>query len=242
MVDAWRQIAVTANALKSDLTLNTSAILATPPGSLNPVGFSPTANTYTFSVQFNAPLNRMAERNAYRLSLINYQQLRRNYMALSDSIEESIRVDLRNLQTDRLSFEIARRSLGFAARGVEGAERQLQLGQGDPTAATQAVLTAYQNLLNSKNSLIGSWVSYETDRSQLLLDMEALQLDEREVPSNGADDQPADLLPTPRESAAPGANATGLAIGANASGLGKPNANGVADPDANGGAYRQAVP
>ena len=163
-------------------------------------------------------------------------------MALSDSIEESIRVDLRNLQTERLSFEIARRSLGFAARGVEGAERQLQLGQGDPTAATQAVLTAYQNLLNSKNSLIGSWVSYETDRSQLLLDMEALQLDEREVPSNDADDQPADLLPTPRESAAPGANATGLAIGANASGLGNPNANGVADPDANGGAYRQAVP
>src|SRR5205823_6981907 len=80
VVDAWRQIAVTANALKSDLTLNTSAILATPPGSLNPVGFSPTANTYTFSVQFNAPLNRMAERNAYRLSLINYQRLRRNYI------------------------------------------------------------------------------------------------------------------------------------------------------------------
>src|SRR5205823_8054375 len=80
VVDGWRQIAVTANALKSDLNLNASAILATPPGSLNPVGFSPTANTYSFSVQFNAPLNRMAERNAYRLSLINYQRLRRNYI------------------------------------------------------------------------------------------------------------------------------------------------------------------
>jgi hypothetical protein len=223
VVDAWRQIYVTANALKSDLTLNTSAILATPPGSLNPVGFSPTANTYTFSVQFNAPLNRMAERNAYRLSLINYQQLRRNYMALSDSIEESIRIDLRNLQTDRLGFEIARRSLGSAARGVEGAEEQLRLNQGDPTATTQAVLTAYQNLLNSKNALIGSWVSYETDRNQLLLDMEALQLDEREVTSDDADDQPADALPPPRE----------LAPGANANGLAKPDANGVANADAN---------
>jgi len=218
VVDAWRQIAVTANALKSDLNLNASAILATPPGSLNPVGFSPTANTYTFGVQFNAPLNRMAERNVYRQSLINYQQLRRNYMALSDSIEESIRVDLRNVRTDRLSFEIARRSLGSAARGVEGAELQLQLGQGDPTAATQAVLTAYQNLLNSKNALIGSWVSYEADRNQLLLDMEALQLDEREVPSNDADDQPAELS-APRELPPPGADATGLAPGGNHAGL-----------------------
>jgi outer membrane protein TolC len=218
VVDAWRQIAVTANALKSDLNLNASAILATPPGSLNPVGFSPTANTYTFGIQFNAPLNRMAERNVYRQSLINYQQLRRNFMALSDSIEESIRVDLRNLQTDRSNFEIARRSLGSAARGVEGAEQQLRLNLGDPTASTQAVLTAYQNLLDAKNRLIGFWVSYEADRNQLLLDMEALQLDEREVPSNDADDQP-DKLPAPGELPPAGADATGLAPGGNSAGL-----------------------
>jgi outer membrane protein TolC len=241
VVDAWRQIAVTANALKSDLNLNASAILATPPGSLNPVGFSPTANTYTFGVQFNAPLNRMAERNVYRQSLINYQQLRRNFMALSDSIEESIRVDLRNVQTDRLNFEIARRSLGSAARGVEGAELQLELGQGDPTAATRAVLDSYQNLLNAKNSLIGFWVSYETDRNQLLLDMEALQLDEREVPSNDADDQPADFLSDVSEST-PGADAPGLANGALAAGL----ANGGNPPrpalGANANGHGKAVP
>src|SRR5205823_4068042 len=107
VVDAWRQIAVTANLLRSQLTVTGTANLATPPLSLNPVGFAASANSYTVGFQFNAPLNREAERNAYRQSLINYQQLRRNYMALDDSIVESIRLDLRNLQTDRVNFELS---------------------------------------------------------------------------------------------------------------------------------------
>jgi outer membrane protein TolC len=191
VVDAWRQIAVTANLLRSQLNITGTANLATPPLSLNPVGFAASANSYSVGFQFNAPLNREAERNAYRQSLINYQQLRRNFMALDDSIVEQIRIDLRNLQTDRANFEISRRSLGSAARGVDGAEQQLALGIGDANANTTAVLTAYQNLLGARNSLIGNWVSYEADRNQLLLDMEALQLDEREVLDNDADNQPA---------------------------------------------------
>ncbi|HEV2948552.1 MAG TPA: TolC family protein [Gemmataceae bacterium] len=210
VVDAWRQIAVTANLLRSQLNITGAANLAAPPLSLNPVGFAASANSYSVGIQFNAPLNREAERNAYRQSLINYQQLRRNYMALDDSIVESIRVDLRNLQTDRANFEISRRSLGSAARGVEGAEQQLRLGVGDATATTKAVLDAYQNLLTAKNSLIGNWVSYEADRNQLLLDMEALQLDEREVTANDADNQPAESS-IGFKSGSPGANATGLA-------------------------------
>jgi outer membrane protein TolC len=224
VVDAWRQIAVTANLLRSQLTVTGAANLAAPPLSLNPVGFSASANSYTVGVQFNAPLNREAERNAYRQSLINYQLLRRSYMSLDDTIQKQIRADLRRLDTDRLSFEISRRSLVAAARAVESAEDAQRLppdNVGATSAAANAlvVLKAYDDLLAAKNGLIGIWVSYETDRVQLLLDLEALQLDEREVPANDANDQPAELLPTPRESAAPGANATGLAIGASATGL-----------------------
>lgn len=231
VVDAWRQIAVTANLLRSQLNITGAANLAAPPLSLNPVGFAASANSYSVGFQFNAPLNREAERNAYRQSLISYQQLRRNFMALDDSIQESIRVDLRNVQTDRVSFEISRRSLGSAARGVEGAEQQLLLGVGDPNGLTTAVLTAYTNLLNARNSLIASWVSYETDRNQLLLDMEALQLDEREVSDNDANNQSEESSSISRQSGAPGADATGLASGA--SGL---------FPGASGLAARQAVP
>jgi outer membrane protein TolC len=190
VVDAWRQIAVTANALKSDLNLNLNATLATPPGSLNPVGFSPTANSYSVGIQFAAPLNRLAQRNIYRQSLINYQGLRRAYMARDDQIQSDIRRDLRQLETDRLNFDITRRTLVAAARAVEFAEESLRLPEmpgAQDTAAPLKVLTAYDNLLTTKNNLIGNWVSYETDRIQLLLDLEALQLDEREVDTNESD-------------------------------------------------------
>ena len=210
VVDAWRQIAVTANLLRSQLTVTGTANLATPPLSLNPVGFAASANSYTVGFQFNAPLNREAERNNYRQSLINYQLLRRSYMNLDDTIQKQIRADLRRLEQDRLSFEISRRSLVAAARAVESAEDAQRLppdaaNVGATSAAANAlvVLKAFDDLLAAKNSLIGIWVSYEADRIQLLLDLEALQLDEREVPANDADDQPADLLPE----RAPGADA-----------------------------------
>jgi outer membrane protein TolC len=213
VVDAWRQIAFTANLLRSQLNITGAANLAAPPLSLNPVGFAASANSYTVELQFNAPLNREAERNAYRQSLINYQQLRRNFMNLDDTIQKSIRADLRQLEADRLNFEISRKSVVAAARAVDSAEENLRLpaenlSVGAAVANTTAVLNAYRDLLTAKNSLIDIWVRYQTDRVQLLLDMEALQLDEREVSANDAnDDQSAEFLPPPR------ADASGLAPG-----------------------------
>jgi outer membrane protein TolC len=212
VVDAWRQIAVTANALRSQLNITGTANLATPPLSLNPVGFAASANSYSVGFQFNAPLNRQAERNLYRQSLINYQQLRRNYMNLDDTIQKNIRADLRRLETDRISFEISRRSLVAAARAVESAEDAQRLppdNVGATSAAANAlvVLKAYDDLLAAKNALISIWVGYESDRVQLLLDMEALQLDEREVSADDADIQSA----IGSQSGLPGANAAGLA-------------------------------
>ena len=42
--------------------------------------------------------------------------------------------------------------------------------------------------------LIGSWANYETDRIQLLLDTEVLQLDDRGIATDERDHQPGDSL------------------------------------------------
>jgi outer membrane protein TolC len=181
VVDAWRKITVAANALEADFNVYFNADIATKPSGDNPFDFRSSASSYTVGAQFNAPLNRVAERNAYRASLINYQQLRRNYMALHDQIEESVRIDLRDLNTQRLNFEISRSALISAARQVEYSREQLLVQQGtqvNPTA-TLNTLNALQSVLTAKNTLIQNWISYETDRYRLFLDMEALQLDAR---------------------------------------------------------------
>ena len=192
VVDAWRQIDVTANALRAGLNVTVNADIATPPGGDNPFDFRASASSYSVGFHFDGPLNREAERNVYRTSQIDYEQARRSFITQEDLIVRAIRNDLRQLRTEELNFEISRQSLIAAARQVESAREEL-LNSTDPTS-TQNILTALNSLLSAKNSLIQSWVSYETSRIQLLLDMDALQVDERGVyidEHNNRPDEPA---------------------------------------------------
>jgi hypothetical protein len=205
-VDAWRKIEVSASALKAGLALQAAAHVATKPDSTNPVDFRASASQYTIGFTFDGPLNRLAERNQYKASLIGYQQARRNFMALDDAIQVAIRQDIRQLETERANFRIAQQSLISAARGVEQASFQLQNPpprEKEDTAATINVLTALSSLLTAKSNLISSWVNYETGRTRLLLDMDALQLDERGLPNNehdnGTDPNPGSIRNQPAE-------------------------------------------
>ena len=201
MVDAWLQVGVADNLLKAQLDVVATANIATLPGTTNPFDFRSSASVYSVGVHFDSPLNREAERNVYRTSLINYQQARRTYMAMEDEIELQIRQDLRQLSTQKINFEINRQKLISAARLVESAREELLLNgdAADPTS-TLNILTALNNVLGAKNGLIASWISYETTRIQLLLHLEELQLDERGIYSdehNTRTGKPAPSQPNP---------------------------------------------
>jgi outer membrane protein TolC len=210
VVDAWRQLAVTANQLRAGLNVVFNGNLNTQPGSTNPIDFRQSASFYSVGVQFDGPLNRLAERNVYRASQIAYQQERRTYMALDDVIQRAVRLDLRSLNADRLNFNIARQSLIAAARSVQAAREELVVNgaNADPTS-TLNILNALQNVLVAENSLIQTWVSYEVDRIQLLLDTEALQVDEQgmyhDEYEHPADQSAPASLPAPGPSAIPAA-------------------------------------
>jgi outer membrane protein TolC len=178
VVDAWRQIAVTASALQAGLNVQASANIGTPPLANRALDFRASASVYSVGFQLDTPLNRLAQRNTYRTSQIAYEQARRAYMALDDTISEEIRDDLRQLRLNRINFEITRQSLVSAALQYESSREELLLPNADPTS-TLNIINALSALLTAKNNLIGSWVSYETTRYKLLLDMEALQLDDR---------------------------------------------------------------
>jgi hypothetical protein len=108
---------------------------------------------------------------------------------------------VRQLQTERLNFEIARQSLMTAARAVEASQDRLLLVEnGTDTTVTQNVLTSLNNLLDSKERLINSWINYETGRIQLSLDMEALQVDAQ----GRYRDEPRDTPDQPSASASAG--------------------------------------
>jgi outer membrane protein TolC len=185
VTDSWRKVTVAANALKADLNLVASANFGTDPDHLDPFNFAAEASTYQVGLQFAGPLNRLAQRNAYRLSIINYQRARRGYMALSDTIELQIRRDLRNLNQLSVGFEISRQQLLSAARQYENA-RIILLGPREGRSAndttTLNLLQALDKLVGARNGLAQNYINYEQQRVQLLLDLEALQLDPQGFP------------------------------------------------------------
>jgi outer membrane protein TolC len=197
VVDAWRQIAVTANQLRAGLDLILNANVATPPGTGNPVDFRASASTYSVGFHFDSPLNRVAERNAYRASQIAYQQARRAFMLLDDNIQAQIRNDLRQLDAARRTFEIQRRSVVTAARQAESArEGLLVAGRMPNPTATLDIINALDSVLSANNQLISAWANYETTRYRLLLDLEALQVDERGLYTDEYNDRPDQPSPS----------------------------------------------
>jgi outer membrane protein TolC len=181
VADAWRNVEVAANALQAGLSLRYQGILGTDPNFDGILRFDASASLHRIGVQFDAPLVRRAERNAYRAAWIAYQRARRAYMLNHDQVVLQIRIDMRNLELNRRQFEISRQQLVTAVRQVEETEYNLRHETARDTGLTLLLLNSLENLLGAKNQLISNWVQYETFRLSLFRDMDLIDLDARGV-------------------------------------------------------------
>ena len=184
LVDQWRQIEIFANALRSDLDLVVN-------GRVDPVSdnFGAPSNytqgRLTFGLQFDAPLTRLAERNAYRRALINYQRMKRDYYAFEDRIQQSLRDAERVIRLSQLNFEVQRAGLFVAVTRVDLERLKLTKpvqGRGGAAMGSTAaidVLNALNDLLSAQDTFLAAWVDYEAQRINLDLDMGTMELDDR---------------------------------------------------------------
>ena len=176
-VDAWRHVEVAANALRSDLDVRVDANLATDPDTPNPLKFTPRENTYRVGMSLDGPIQRVSERNAYRASQLAFQQARRRFLLAEDGVRRSIRSHLRNLEANRLQFQIARQQLVTAARQVDQAQVSVRNAREADSSVTQDLLGALQTLLGARNNLINTWVDYQILRMNLYRDMDIMEID-----------------------------------------------------------------
>ncbi len=189
VVDAWRQIAFTANSLQGVFNVRYDLASSTPSGGNNPVGFSGDRSNHQLTFNAELPLVRRAERNIYRASLISYQRQRRTLMAFEDNIANDVRADLRELRTLAQLYRIQQRVVELGYSQVDNAQftqfAPLAFGAasdaGSAAALTQQVLQAQANLVQAQNQLFQVWVSYQTARMNLYLDLEQMPLDDRGV-------------------------------------------------------------
>jgi len=184
LVDTWRQIEVRANDLKSGLDVTFSGDINTTDN--NPVQFRSSTGHLRAGLEFDAPLTRLAERNAYRQALINYQRARRDYYAFEDGVSQSLRDRLRTIRFNQLDFEVQRAAVQVAISRVDETGRRLneppkQLGgQGAPNQSiVERLLSDFSSLLSAQNRFLAVWVGQEVQRMNLDLDLETMQLDSR---------------------------------------------------------------
>jgi hypothetical protein len=133
VVDAWRQVTVTANSLQGVFDVQYDLATNSPLGrgqTLN-LGGSRTLNQVRLRIE--PPFVRREERNNYRAALVAYQRQRRNLMAFEDNIATDVRTDLRAVRQLDQTFGVQQRAVELAYQQVDNARGTL-LAPPDPRA------------------------------------------------------------------------------------------------------------
>jgi outer membrane protein TolC len=182
LVDAWRQIEFNGNALEADLDL----VISGEAGRVGPngSGLDVENGELRFGLQFDSPITRLAERNRYRETLINYQRARRDYMLFEDRVAQSIRNTLRIVELSQLNFEVRRAAVQGAIAQVDLARLRVSPPPKPGRAATfspttaRDLVSALSDLLDAQNDFLNVWVNYEVLRMLVDFELGTMRLNE----------------------------------------------------------------
>jgi hypothetical protein len=176
LADAWRQIKLAGDDLRSIVDLRATHTLRTKRSANDPFDFTLDDSETRLSMALDTPLNRRLQRNIFRLALINYNAGIRNLMAAEDSIKLDVREDLRQLALDRNQYTISIASAALAYERVISTRLRLQLAI--QNVAARDFLEAQQAYTNALLSTAQQHVNYIQDRLELFFDLEAFNVDE----------------------------------------------------------------
>ncbi len=190
--DAQRGVAVAADRLRADLTLlgsgstgqrrNLSSVAQAD------ANLRPEEGSYSALLTLDLPLERTAERNAYRMSFIGFEQAVRGLQQLEDEIKLAVRNRLSELLEARETIQIQALAVTVAQRRVNSTNLFLEAGR----AEIRDVLEAQDSLVTAQNALTAALVSYRVGELAVQRDLGLLDVDERGlwreyVPENRTD-------------------------------------------------------
>jgi outer membrane protein TolC len=164
--DSVRKIKVAENQLLADVSLVGGASVDSSGGN-EAARYNLNDGDYSVGLRIDLPLDRLAERNAYRRVLLAYQQRLRDYEEFTDNVQLSVIDANRRLLEAAKRFEIQQLSLELARARVESTDMLVRAGR----AASRDLLDAQDSLLNAQNSRTSAMVDYTLNKLQFLLDV-----------------------------------------------------------------------
>lgn len=163
--DADRRVHVAADGLRADLNLGGQA-------QWNSNLEAPSIDDLTWSafVDLDLPIERTAERNAFRAALIDREEARRSAAELGDTITRDLRDQVRQARATRETYRINAQAVRVAERRVESTKLNFDAGR----ATTRDLLEAQEALVEAQNAATRARVDHHLSLLELFRDMEAL--------------------------------------------------------------------
>ena len=170
--DSKRKVLVAANSLKADLDLVITGRVNSEPGAdkFNTLDFQRAAWSAGFDVDL--PLDRKAERNSYRASLISYDRATRELSLAEDNVKLEVRDAWRNLDQAKRNFDNRKLALALSERRVEEQTLRAEFGRG----IVLDQVDARNDFISAQNQLTDALVRHTIARLEFWRDMGILYI------------------------------------------------------------------
>ena len=138
---------IARNNLLPDLDLSGSVSYTSNPDRLSAFDFREDDETWNFGVDLEIPLDRKAERNSYRSSLIFLRRAERGYDEALDRVRLEVRRARRQIDRAKFSMEIQSQNIRSNELRREQAQIRFEKGEID----NQDIVDADDALLRTRN-------------------------------------------------------------------------------------------
>jgi len=171
--DAVRRVALAADGLKMKVDLTASGSIGSMPDGHNTFSAPSTKNAqWGAGLAIDPPLDRKAERNAYRSALISQERAGRALAQSRDEIELQVRESWRTLEQAKRTYEINELGVKTNERRVEEQDLLAELGR----AKAQDQVDTQNDLASSKNDRTQALVAHTIARLQFWNNMGILYI------------------------------------------------------------------
>jgi len=127
---------------------------------------------YELAFQADLPLDRKAERNAYREALITTEQRRRTFEEDTENVKLDVRQAYRDLTETAETYRIQKIGLELAKRRVEEQKLLLEYGRG----TIRLLLETEDDLVQAQNDLTSALVNHTIAKMSFFRDIGILQV------------------------------------------------------------------
>lgn len=171
--DALRQIKVAKNGLLPGLDLSLDYNSVSDPGDTTPA-INWDRRRWSSSVDLDLPIDRKAERNIYRATLVQLERAKRGRDLAFDRARLEIYDSWRALEQERQNFKIAEEGVALATRRLEEQILLAELGRG----AALDLVDAQEDLVDAQNQRTATVVNHTLARLRLWRDMGILYIND----------------------------------------------------------------